>query len=558
MRTIKFTISYEELISRLPALFAYTEIDNKNNSVLHKSTDNPMGCYGKIVENIKYDDIDTIIVENVGDLLIKGNVYSYKEMINLYYKYVNEEQQPDGFNTFETFIEYGIGKVKVPFENLNLTNEINDLVPEFIYLTTVKTLYGELLQLRDKCNFYKIHKETKNEYNDIESEKQLCCICEMYQRNGGDNYLNFLKENIHEAEKRASLLLNNVNEINSNNRLSIKYSVNLFSSIRDNGLLTTTGDIIPNKNNVNTKNIHLTGITDSKLKSLRRYSQYLDEYYTEQRPSYGYDWLYYYRIGQICNISTINDDFGNIQCYKTDINSLKENDIVSDLLAFGDYIEDIKLDKTNHSITFIYWTDVHLKATVTEINIDDDGNRKICYDDFESDNDFIDILIDDLEDVNHHGIRYEEIYFFDDDSELNNISNDDFIKYVNGQFDKNQATGDDINKIKLYEKYEFSLNNNETSYQQRINSKDINMLSIVSDFSTDFIREEDKKDNKYEKAITKLEFYDGTSYMPTEVLDVNIDRGLTSIFDRHIRFSEVNTLNDMEEYANGSFFIMKE
>ncbi len=559
MRTIKFITNYENLISRLPGLFAYTELDDKNVSVLHKSTDSLMGCYGKIVENIKYEDIDNIHVENIDNILITDNVYTYKELMSIYYQYINKEERPSNFDTFINFIEYGIGKIQVPFDKLQLSHKENDLVPDFIYLTTVKTLYGELLKLRDKCEFYKQHKETKEEYSDIESEKQLCCIYEMYKRRGGDNYLSFLKENINEAEKRSNLWWENANKINNKDRLSINYSINLFSSIRDNGLLTPTNDI-ENKNDIKTVEITLDNInTDSKLKSLRRYSQYLDEFFVEQRPQFGYDWLYYYRVGQICNLSTLNDEFGNIQCYETDIKLLKEGDEVTDLLAFGDYIEKIEIDKTERKLTFTYWTDVHLNAKVKRIEVDDDGNKKICYDDFIPDKDYFkDPIEDDFGIKNFHGIKYQETYYYDIDSELNDIDVTDFNKYVNGSFDRNQANGEDIKELKLFEKYEFSLNNNKLFYQQRISNKDIKMLSVTSELSTKIIRENVIKDEDSEKGITKLEFYDGVSYSPTEILDVNIDRGLTSIFDRHIRFSEVNTLNDMTEYANGSFFIMKE
>ena len=51
IRTIRYTAKYEDLISRIPGLFAYIELDDKGNSVLHKATDSPMGCYGKVIEN---------------------------------------------------------------------------------------------------------------------------------------------------------------------------------------------------------------------------------------------------------------------------------------------------------------------------------------------------------------------------------------------------------------------------------------------------------------------------------------------------------------------------
>ena len=109
MRTIKFITSYEDIISRIPGLFAYIELDENGVSVIHKATDSPMGCYGKVVENIKYADTSfanakTIDFGEDGKIEI-SKAYSYKTLMGLYYKYLNAEQKPEDFDIFKTYME---------------------------------------------------------------------------------------------------------------------------------------------------------------------------------------------------------------------------------------------------------------------------------------------------------------------------------------------------------------------------------------------------------------------------------------------------------------------
>ena len=156
IRTIKYTAKYEDLISRIPGLFAYIELDDKGNSVLHKATDSPMGCYGKVIENVKYN----------------GKIYNYKELLNRYYN-------NDISNDLKDFVEKGIGKENVIFDTLDRKKQ--DLVPDFVYLALVKPLYGEMLKLRDKVNFYKNHLDNRDKI-DIETEESLDCVCKLYER----------------------------------------------------------------------------------------------------------------------------------------------------------------------------------------------------------------------------------------------------------------------------------------------------------------------------------------------------------------------------------------
>ena len=666
LRTIKYTAKYEDLISRIPGLFAYVELDDKGNSVLHKATDSPMGCYGKVIENVKYN----------------GKVYNYKELINLYYK-------DDISNELKGFVEKGIGKENVIFDTLDRKKQ--DLVPDFVYLALVKPLYGEMLKLRDKVNFYKNHTDNRDKI-DNETEESLDCVCKLYERHGGGAYLKFLAKLLTEAEERATEYYSNANKaINNGKRLCLNYAVNLFSTVKDMGLVTPMESLVKiPKDNIIKYIIGrgLDGKTNSKLTSLRRYEGYLNEFDILETPPIGADWLYYYRVGAVRNISTINDENGNIRCEVTELKNISKGDIISDLYAFGDVIESITPIEKDNCIKIIYWTDVHLKATVNKKTEDDDGNYKVYYINFEPDyppiDDFFDkngnptekkiasfiwndekeqeecqnmteIKFCDQNDTNNlHGIRYEEIYYFSPNEDEDNISyllkdkvtingkeyivvdgklaneypviedkviiegkeytvkdgkvtideneytvendkvvikydvvdgkeytivdgkvrikddeypiikNKDFYKYVNGDYDDKQANEIDAKKIKKYEKYEFSTNNNTLSYTQRVNNTDLELSCVISDYETICIREEVNEDNSDKNngvingvTISRLPFYESISYTPVEKIDVFIDRGSTSVFDRHIRLSEVKTLNDMLEYSNGSYFTMQ-
>lgn len=540
IRTIRYTAKYEDLISRIPGLFAYIELDDKGNSVLHKATDSPMGCYGKVIENVKY----------------KGKVYNYKELLNHYYN-------NDISNELKDFVEKGIGKENVIFDTLDRKKQ--DLVPDFVYLALIKPLYGEMLKLRDKVNFYKNHLDNRDNI-DIETEESLDCVCKLYERHGGDGYLKFLGGLFSKVEAVSNEYFDYANEaINDKNRLCLNYAVNLFSTVKDMGLVTPMENI----NKVSKKEYDgfiLEGKTNSKLISLRRYEGYLNEFDVLETPPIGTDWLYYYRVGAVRNISTINDENGNIRCEVTELKNISKGDIINDLYAFGDVIESIVPIEEDNCIKIVYWTDVHLKATVNKVTKDDDGNYKVYYINFEPDYPSLDsfdreTIVSDTD--NRHGTRYEEIYYYSPNENEDNISslikNGEFNKYVNGDYDDKQANAMDAQKIKKYEKYEFSINNNTLSYTQRVNNTDLELSCVMADYKTICIREVINKDgNQNDGAIiSRLPFYESISYTPTEKIDVFIDRGSTSVFDRHIRLSEVKTLNDMLEYSNGSYFAIQ-
>ena len=289
IRTIKYTAKYEDLISRIPGLFAYIELDDKGNSVLHKATDSPMGCYGKVIENVKYN----------------GKIYNYKELLHRYYN-------NDISNDLKDFVEKGIGKENVIFDTLDRKKQ--DLVPDFVYLALVKPLYGEMLKLRDKVNFYKNHTDNRDKI-DNETEESLDCVCKLYERHGGNGYLKFLGGLFSKVEDVSNEYFNYANDaVNDGNRFCLNYAVNLFSTVKDMGLVTPMESLVKKpKDKDIVKYIigrGLDGKTNSKLTSLRRYEGYLNEFDRLETPTIGTDWLYYYRVGTVRNISTKNNEKG--------------------------------------------------------------------------------------------------------------------------------------------------------------------------------------------------------------------------------------------------------
>lgn len=73
-----------------------------------------------------------------------------------------------------------------------------------------------------------------------------------------------------------------------------------------------------------------------------------------------------------------------------------------------------------------------------------------------------------------------------------------------------------------------------------------------------FIGEGFNDSNLTLSAITKSEYLFGIIYPPEVKSDVFIDRGITSVMDKHLRLSEVKNLNELTRYGNGYYTINKQ
>ena len=94
MRTIEYKVSYENMISRIPGLFAYLDSNELGEVSLHHAYDSNCGCYGKIVENIKLPSVGnknfpkgTSLIVDEKLLLKEKETYTFRTIITYYYQY---------------------------------------------------------------------------------------------------------------------------------------------------------------------------------------------------------------------------------------------------------------------------------------------------------------------------------------------------------------------------------------------------------------------------------------------------------------------------------------
>ena len=313
---------------------------------------------------------------------------------------------------------------------------------------------------------------------------------------------------------------------------------------------------------------------DSKLKSLRRYKTYINGEDIEEEPSDNEDWLFYYRIGVISNYTTVTDEFGNI-CDIEELN--KGNKVAAEtgdkLAAFGNVITNIEFDKDNHTITFTYVINAHLKSSETDpekINgnypTDDDGNKLYKFKDFVYDNN------------KNYGVEYKETYTYDEGSELdyliNHPTNDEIREHFNEEvtdenrrfdinedgvidekdveanFTFNEYVNDINDTITSYNKYAFSLVNSTRYYDKQLDTQIVSIPYVKSDYEAII-----KNETDYLFADTfKRDYLNDITYKPTVENDVRIDRGNYAAFEKHLKLGEIKSMETMENFSNGSFF----
>ena len=312
------------------------------------------------------------------------------------------------------------------------------------------------------------------------------------------------------------------------------------------------------------KNIFkITGQTDSKLKDLRRFVTYMNDDNIGEKPENGYDWLFYYRIDNICNISTLNDDLGNI--LKLDGETAGKDD-GDELMAYGDVITNIEANKDENTITFKYIINAHLIGNSNSYSskLDEDKNTIHYWKDFTYEE--------------NTGVKYTETYNYAEDGDLDKLINGKF-KLVIGYTDEGEEIYDDKvftfqdyvdgkydDNLKSF-KFEFITFNNELSYNKTIANQEVNIISTLTDFEVfkndndEFMEVHSMTDDNLDNEGIRMfrrDYFNGITYAPTKKIDVHIERGSTSCFQQHIGFSEVKTLNDMVEYRNSSFFKINE
>lgn len=579
MKTLFYTIHKEDIISRIYGLFPYITFDN-NECVLHRATDNKDGCYNKIVENIILPENYSFNIEDNEINLHKGSSYSYKELMSYYYKLNNNK------NNFIDFINRGIGKECISTEDF--PRDVYPLVPEYIYLAHSQELYSQMLILKKTYDIYQNSLE-----QGMKKDAHLCCLCDKYEKMGGDKMVIFLENCINKAQEIADEFFNYCKIGN----LSISFNIVLCSKIKDIGLMSIyednwqagekykKGDIVIYDNNTYICNkdnfgkwddeieqivfpyeyfslikdeqthedVHINGYTDSKLCNLKRYKEYIEPSGITYTPDFGKDWLFYYKIGMVCNYSTLNDDLGNIAFYSKKTDEEKMNlvgKMCEDLYAYGDVITNIYIDKEKlkdniYNIVFEYYIGAHLKAVCNKVKEDEDGNILYYFDDF----------IFDENDI-YHGIKHIDIYTFERDSDITRdfcnvtLDKDDNIISINGV--NEEALHEYLTNIfdSNNKKYEFNTIDNTQVYNKKIN----NETAIVSLINSQFEATNNMQNEYQYNKLIRNDNYIGIAYEPKKDIDIYINRGNAAAMEKHIKLGEVKTLDDILSYGNGSFF----
>jgi hypothetical protein len=546
MNTVYFKIKQEELISRIPSLFAYGEVNELGMYIVHKATDSDMGTYGKYVENIS----------------IENKVWSYRTLIDKYYN----AELDDGI---KSIVEKGIGLVEIAKEckELGIEAPTGVLVPDYIYLATAKSSYKKMKSLQRMCKYYQWLLDNNKISKGDKQHSDYCCKCEYYNNLGGDNMVAFLGKCVEKSVSVAQEMYDMCD-----NSLSFSTNIILTNTIDDLGVLTPyieeyelgkeyyEKDIVFYDDNIyectnancgiwdnDTERLvfddsswrlikpesfynsqkYLETQSDSLLKSLRRSVSYVNLNGGQEVPSEDEDWLFYYRVGRIMNISVTQDELGNLVSYE---NGKYE--------AFGDVINKIVINTDNQTITFTYIIDVRLKPnpagkTITET--DEDLNTITRYSDF---------IYDDSDTL--HGIKYTETYTYEKDGELDNI--EDFDGYIKGERDA----------YDIYKKYAFKTSSITVNIDKNINGNNVSVPVIISSINYNLNYQHEYQNFNNNITLYRDEYLKGIAYRPTVNTDILIERGNTVSFEKHLKFAEVKTLKSMENYSNGSFFNMEE
>lgn len=259
MRTISYKVSYEKMISRLPAMFAYLDIDEQGTCKIVKATNGKQGDYGRIIANVFLKDEwvvkdDYVFIHECKDgtnLKIRKGEKTYRTLIETYYKAIKDkewERNTDGTykEPFLAFMERGIG-----LKYVGLSEEVSEngecgvttikkfpLAPDYIYLGEAKTLYNKMIKMKKQLIFWEEHTKLC-----AEDKKYYQRLKEEFEMRNGDNLINKLAELIEEAEKVATEYLGYTSYINDlgerkNTNLTLDFNVNLVNTIKDLGLVT--------------------------------------------------------------------------------------------------------------------------------------------------------------------------------------------------------------------------------------------------------------------------------------------------------------------------------
>lgn len=265
MRTISYKVSYEKLLSRLPAMFAFVEIDEQGTSRIVKATDGAEGDYGKVIADIKSPSFDYTCIDGTKLALSSGS-HSYRTLIDIYYKVVSdikesikdnwEElkkeykdantgmyptfeyvlEQEKGKYDFITFMDKGIG-----LKYVGLSEEVTDqehcgvkikkefpLAPDYIYLGEARKYYDKVIKMKKQLDFWNSHTKVCKE-----DRKYQMALQDEFNAMNGEKLITTLEALIAEAETTAIEYLGYATQAPL-----LNFNVNLFNTFKDLGMVT--------------------------------------------------------------------------------------------------------------------------------------------------------------------------------------------------------------------------------------------------------------------------------------------------------------------------------
>lgn len=319
----------------------------------------------------------------------------------------------------------------------------------------------------------------------------------------------------------------------------------------------------------------LNGQLESKLKSLKLRKTYTNYMGLPETPPDGEDWLWYYIKGSIYDISMSVDKDGKL----LPIDDGQANG--DNVLAYGSVLTDIVANNDDCTITFTYYTDAHLKLvksdTITNYRpySDDlyeyysknyknsnlhysissiDGTMEKTKEEYdaldadEKENYCIKIeykesqfeIDTESDNGKYHGVKYTDTYSYERYGALYDlVERGSFEEYINSA-------------QRGFEKYPFSSKANNVK-TMAAGDRFVNIPYVSSDFEMNFDYRE-TVDNELFNFIYKEDLLNGIHYKPIIENKAFILRGTNAAFERHLRLGEVKTLEDLENYHNGSFF----
>ena len=260
--------------------------------------------------------------------------------------------------------------------------------------------------------------------------------------------------------------------------------------------------------------------TNSKLRDLRVFRQYVNEFGRVEEPGLTVDWLFYYKVNNITGKIVETDEFDNIV---RDGDEYVCGEYQYDLHAYGNIISAITYNATDNTITFDYTMGGHLKAKYLKTDYDLDGNPRRLYSDFEFDENSKD------------GVHFVETYSCYDDSVAS--LGTDFEEYVNG--DKQ------VMMTHAYKKFPF-ITVPVVTAGGFMNIEGVGVATVSAE------------NNMLHANVVHEDWLCGLYYQPKVKSSISIDRGNGASFERHLRLGEMHTMEDMENYHNGGFYTISE